>query len=220
MSNHILAVLISGGLDSAILLGDALRRQPVVPIYMRCGLAWESVERAYLERYLAALACPALKPLVMLDQPIADVYGSHWSITGEGAPVIGTPEEAVFLPGRNVLLLAKSLLWCHLHGVPALALGSLQTNPFPDATPEFFRGFQEIVNQAVQGKVEVRLPFGGMKKVAVMALGKSLPLEYTFSCVGPIAGLHCGRCSKCGERRDAFTDAGMTDPTRYQSVFV
>jgi 7-cyano-7-deazaguanine synthase len=99
-------------------------------------------------------------------------------------------------------------------------LGSLQTNPFPDATPEFFHGFQELVNQAVQGKVEVRLPFGGMKKVAVMALGKSLPLEHTFSCVGPIAGLHCGRCSKCGERRDAFTDAGMTDPTRYQSVFV
>ena len=216
MSNHLLAVLISGGLDSAILLGDALRRNlTVTPIYIRCGLAWESVERLYLERYLDVLACPALKPLVMLDQPIADVYGPHWSITGEDAPVIGTPEEAVFLPGRNVLLLAKSLLWCHLQGVPALALGSLQSNPFPDATPEFFNGFQELVNQAMQGKVEVCLPFGGMKKAAVMALGKSLPLEYTFSCVAPVAALHCGRCSKCGERRDAFADAGMADPTRY-----
>ena len=210
-----LAVLISGGLDSAILLGDALRHHAsVVPIYMRCGLSWEAVEFAYLERYLAALRCPALQPLVVLDQPIADVYGQHWSITGN-APLIGTPEEAVFLPGRNVLLLAKSLLWCHLNGVSAIALGSLQTNPFPDATPAFFRAMQDLVNQAVQGQVEVRLPFGGMKKVAVMQLGKGLPLELTFSCASPMNGLHCGRCSKCGERRDAFADAKMIDPTRY-----
>lgn len=195
-----LAVLISGGLDRAILLGDALRHHAsVVPIYMRCGLSWEAVEFAYLERYLAALRCPALQPLVVLDQPIADVYGQHWSITGN-APLIGTPEEAVFLPGRNVLLLAKSLLWCHLNGVSAIALGSLQTNPFPDATPAFFRAMQDLVNQAVQGQVEVRLPFGGMKKVAVMQLGKGLPLELTFSCASPMNGLHCGRCSKCGER--------------------
>ncbi len=211
-----LAVLISGGLDSAILLGDALRRHATVtPIFIRCGLSWETVEFAYLQRFLAALKCPALRPLIVLDQPIADVYGNHWSITGKDAPLIGTPEEAVFLPGRNVLLLAKSLLWCHLNGVPALALGSLQTNPFPDATPAFFRGYQDLVNQAMQGDVEVRLPFGGMKKVAVMALGQDLPLEHTFSCVSPTDGLHCGRCSKCGERRDAFRDAGMPDPTAY-----
>jgi 7-cyano-7-deazaguanine synthase len=216
MPNTHLAVLISGGLDSAILLGDVLRRySSVTPIYMRCGLAWEAVELAYLQRYLDALRGPALKPLVVLDQPISDVYGTHWSITGKDAPLIGKPEEAVFLPGRNVLLLAKSLLWCHLHGVPALALGSLQTNPFPDATPAFFHGFQELLNQAMQGNVEVQLPFGGMKKVAVMALGRGLPLEYSFSCVAPVESSHCGRCSKCGERRDAFRDAGMRDPTRY-----
>jgi 7-cyano-7-deazaguanine synthase len=214
MSHDTLAILISGGLDSAILLGDALRRQPVVPIYIRCGLSWEPVEYAYLERFLGALDGPELKPLVTLEQPIADVYGNHWSLTGN-APLIGTPEEAVFLPGRNVLLLAKSLLWCHLHGVSAIALGSLQTNPFPDAAPEFFRGFQDIVNRAVAGKVEVRLPFGGMKKAAVMALGKGLPLKHTFSCAAPKDGLHCGKCSKCGERRDAFADAGMADPTVY-----
>ena len=218
MSPNSLAVLISGGLDSAILLGDALRRQPVVPIYMRFGLAWEPVELVYLQRFLAALAGPTLQPLVVLDQPVSDVYGSHWSVTGN-APLIGTPEEAVFLPGRNVFLLAKSMLWCHLNGVPAIALGSLQTNPFPDATPAFFRGIQDIVNQAVQGNVEVRLPFGGMKKVAVMALAKGLPLDHTFSCASPADGLHCGRCSKCGERRDAFRDAGMADPTNYHSIF-
>jgi 7-cyano-7-deazaguanine synthase len=216
MSHDSLAVLISGGLDSAILLGDALRHFPIViPIFMRCGLRWETVELAYLHRYLEAMRTPALKPLVILDQPIADVYGAHWSITGNSVPDASSPDEAVFLPGRNVLLLAKSLLWCHLHQAPALALGSLQTNPFPDATPAFFHGFQEIVNAAMQGRVEVRLPFGGMKKNAVMRLGAGLPLEHTFSCIAPVGSLHCGLCNKCAERQHAFADAGMIDPTKY-----
>jgi 7-cyano-7-deazaguanine synthase len=213
-----LAVLISGGLDSAILLGDALRRHArIVPIYMRCGLSWERVERAYLERYLDALRSPALLPLVVLEQPIADVYGPHWSISGKDVPDAATPDEAVFLPGRNVLLLAKSLLWCHIQRVPAIALGSLQSNPFPDATPEFFAGIQGLVNQAMQGGVEVRLPFAGMKKTAVMRLGIGLPLEHTYSCIAPADDVHCGRCNKCAERQHAFAAAGMPDPTRYHA---
>jgi 7-cyano-7-deazaguanine synthase len=215
----VLAVLISGGLDSAILLGDALRRHTAVhPLFIRCGLAWEAVERAYLDRFLHALRGPSLKPLVVLDQPTADLYGAHWSVTGEGVPDAAAPDEAVFLPGRNVLLLAKAMLWCHLHRVPAVALGSLQTNPFPDATPRFFSGFQDVVNEAVGGAVEVRLPFGGMTKTAVMHLGRGLPLEHTFSCIRPANGLHCGRCNKCAERRRAFAEAGMADPTRYANV--
>lgn len=218
MSHDALGILISGGLDSAILLGDALRRPgSVQPLFIRCGLAWETVELAYLHRYLDALRGPRLQPLVILEQPVADLYGQHWSVTGANVPDANSADEAVFLPGRNVLLLAKALLWCHLRRVPALALGSLQTNPFPDATPQFFCNFQEIVNQAMQGHVEVRLPFGGMKKVAVMRLGKGLPLEHTFSCIAPRRGLHCGRCNKCAERRHAFADAEMVDPTRYDA---
>ena len=217
-----LAILISGGLDSAILLGDALTREKgrpgaVHPLFVRCGLAWEAVELAYLRRYLEALRCSALQPLVILEQPVADVYGAHWSISGESVPVADGPEEACFLPGRNVFLLAKALIWCHLQRVPAVALGSLQTNPFPDATPAFFQGFQDLVNQAMQGQVAVRLPFAGMKKAAVMRLGHGLPLEHSFSCIAPIDELHCGRCAKCGERRQAFTDAGMADPTAYST---
>lgn len=216
--NQSRAVLISGGLDSAILLGDALRRETsVFPIYIRCGLAWEEIELAYLHRYLASLHSPSLRPLTILSQPVADVYGPHWSITGANVPGVNDPDEMVFLPGRNVLLLSKSILWCHLNGVASIALGSLQTNPFPDATPQFFADLVRIVNQSVGGRVELRLPFAGMKKIAVMKLGVGLPLEHSFSCIHPERGLHCGRCNKCGERKDAFRNAGMPDPTSYAS---
>lgn len=210
------AVLISGGLDSAILLGDALRRdEETTPLFIRCGLAWEMVEASYLGRYLDAVRTPRLRPLVVLEQPARDLYGNHWSVTGEQVPGIDDPDDMVFLPGRNVLLLAKAILWCHLNGVGSLALGSLQTNPFPDATPEFFAQLTAVVNRSVNGRVELRLPFAGMKKTAVMRLGRGLPLEHSFSCIRPRDGLHCGECNKCGERQSAFRDADMPDPTRY-----
>src|SRR5438045_5811670 len=82
-----LAVLVSGGLDSAVLLAEAARAYPAVfPLYVRTGLLWEAVERQYLDRFLAAVRTPALKPLVVLEQPVADLYGYHWSRTGVGVP--------------------------------------------------------------------------------------------------------------------------------------
>jgi 7-cyano-7-deazaguanine synthase len=211
-----LAVLVSGGLDSAILLAESLFSSPAVcPLYVRQGLFWEPVELHHLQRFLAALPGLALQPLQVLDLPVADLYGPHWSITGRDVPDAESADEAVFLPGRNVLLLSKAMLWCHLHQVPAVALGSLESNPFPDATPDFFRAFQAVVNQAVGGAVEVLRPYARLGKREVMGRGRDLPLHLTFSCLRPEAGRHCGHCNKCTERRQAFAAAGLSDPTTY-----
>jgi 7-cyano-7-deazaguanine synthase len=213
----VLAVLISGGLDSAILLGEALRSCAAVhPLYVRNGLSWEPVELHHLSRFLEAVHAPALRPLTVLEMPAGDLYGDHWSVTGRGVPGADTADAAVFLPGRNVLLLSKAILWCHLNGVPAVALAPLESNPFPDATPAFFSAFERVVNQAVEGSVRVLRPYLGLHKTAVMGRGRGLPLGLTFSCMRPLGGRHCGACNKCAERRRAFADAGMTDPTAYE----
>jgi 7-cyano-7-deazaguanine synthase len=211
-----LAVLVSGGIDSAVLLAEAARQRPAVyPLYVRFGLAWEEVELAHLRRFLDAIACASLHQLTVLDVPVRDLYGKHWSVTGEGVPGANTPDDAVFLPGRNVLLLSKSLLWCHLNAVPAVALAPLESNPFADATPEFFAAFAAVVNRGVGGSVSVLLPYRGLHKVDVLRRGRALPLGRTFSCVRPIRGLHCGACNKCAERQAGFRDAGLPDPTAY-----
>jgi 7-cyano-7-deazaguanine synthase len=212
-----LAVSVSGGLDSAILLGESLERHPAVhPLYIRTGLAWEGIELEHLRRFLKEVNGPALKPLVILEQPVADLYGDHWSVTGQDVPGAGTRDEAVYLPGRNVLLLAKALLWCHLNQVPALALAPLAANPFPDATPEFFVEFQEAVNRAVNGRVRVLWPYLNLSKVEVLQRGRHLPLRHMFSCMRPVNGKHCGACNKCAERQLAFAHAGVDDPTEYE----
>jgi 7-cyano-7-deazaguanine synthase len=212
-----LAVLISGGLDSAILLGEAVReRITVFPLYVRSGLSWEEVELLHLRRFLDALAGPNLKKLHLLEMPTGDLYDSgHWSVSGTNVPGAETPDEAVFLPGRNVLLLGKALLWCHLYGVPALGLAPLGSNPFPDATPEFFQDFTRVVNQSVQGAVSLWLPYSRLHKAEVMQRGRDLPLGLTFSCIQPRGERHCGVCNKCAERQQAFRAIAMPDPTDY-----
>jgi 7-cyano-7-deazaguanine synthase len=210
------AVLISGGLDSAILLGESLQHHPrVYPLYVRSGLLWESAEQTHLLTFLEAIRKPALMALTTLDVPVLDLYGNHWSLTGQGVPDTGSADEAVFLPGRNILLASKAILWCHLNRVFELTLGVLRSNPFADATPAFFDAFQDIVNTAIGGHVKVCRPFAGLSKVEVIHRGAKLPLGLTFSCIRPVSDRHCGRCNKCAERRRAFADAHISDTTPY-----
>jgi len=169
-----------------------------------------------LKHYLGALACPDLRPLQILDFPVADLYGSHWSVTGVHVPEASTADEAVFLPGRNILLLAKAVIWCHLHAIGWVALATLGGNPFPDATGEFFDSYQRLLNRALGGQVEILRPYALFSKKAVMERGRHCPLQWTFSCLSPVDLRHCGRCNKCAERMTAYAEAGMADPTVYQ----
>src|SRR5262245_56540423 len=97
-------LLLSGVIDSAVLLDQLLSRGwQVVPFYVRTGCVWQFAELAAIERFLAHLAQPNLTELVVLDMPLGDLYGNHWSMSGFGVPDDRSPDEAVFLPGRNPL---------------------------------------------------------------------------------------------------------------------
>ena len=210
------AVLASGGLDSAVLTAEYLgERRVVQPLYVRFGLAWEETEETHLRRFLHTLPSAGLRPLVTLELPVADTYGSHWSLSADDVPDADTPDEAVYLPGRNLLLLAKSSIWCALHGYPTIALGTLKGNPFADSSREFFGDVESLVHTAVDHRLEIATPFSELDKAHVLELGRHLQLQHTFSCIDPTAGVHCGRCNKCAERQRAFEEASIDDVTTY-----
>ena len=210
------AVLASGGLDSAVLVADFLGDGRVVqPMYVRFGLAWEATEEDHLRRFLETVASPDLRPLVTLELPIADTYGAHWSLSADDVPDAQTPDDAVYLPGRNLLLLAKSSIWCALNGYPTIALGTLKGNPFADSSREFFGDVESLVGPAVGHRLEIATPFSELDKTEVLERGRHLQLQHTFSCIDPTAGMHCGRCNKCAERQRAFADASIDDVTTY-----
>jgi 7-cyano-7-deazaguanine synthase len=211
-------LLLSGGIDSAVLLDQLLQHGfRVVPFYVATGCAWTACELSAVHKIVDAAAAvrDGLEDLVLFEMPLEDLYGNHWSISGKDVPDDSTADEAVFMPGHNPLLLLKPALWCQMHGVGRLALATLANNPFDDATPEFFAAFEDMLGRSAPDRVEVVRPFAQSTKQSVLQLGRNLPLELSFSCLSPVNKLHCGRCNKCAERRRAFQGIGRSDPTCY-----
>jgi 7-cyano-7-deazaguanine synthase len=97
-------------------------------------------------------------------------------------------------------------------------MGTLAGNPFPDATPEFLAAEGRALSLGLDLPITVDAPFARVHKPDVIRRGVELgvPLGLTLSCMEPKEGTHCGRCSKCRERRDAFREAGVADPTPYR----
>ena len=219
------AVLLSGGLDSAVLLVDEASRasavEAVQPIYIGAGLAWEAAERAIVSRFLEQQPLRSrVRPLASLSVDMRDVYAAtHWSVTGN-APAYHTPDEDVYLPGRNIILLSKAGVFCAAAGIDRVVIGTLDHNPFPDATPAFRSSIAQTLSLGLAHPLRVDAPYAASSKADVIRKGLALgvPFEYTLSCMKPAVDTHCGTCSKCRERHDAFLDAGVSDPTTYASV--
>jgi 7-cyano-7-deazaguanine synthase len=213
-----IAVLFSGGLDSAVLVADEAQRGVVHPLYISTGLAWEGVERASAARLLSGPPFAGrVRPLVPLEFTVRDVYSpSHWAIRGE-PPAYDTPDEDVYLVGRNLVLLAKAGIYCAQRRIGRLALGPLAGNPFPDARPIFFETMGRAMSLGLDQPIDIATPFVTLHKEDVIRRGIELgvPLEDTLSCMNPKGGPHCGACSKCRERREAFRAAGVEDKTAY-----
>lgn len=209
-------MLASGGLDSSVLIADLVRKgRHVFPVYIRAGLGWERDELRALRRFIRAIGMKRIEPLAALTLPMGDVARNHWSVTGRNVPGYRAAVSSNYIPGRNLSLLAKAALFCAHNRIGELAMAPLDSNPFPDARPEFFRAFSRAVKLGVGLDLKIRTPFARMTKADVIKRGEGLPLELTVSCARPRGLIHCGACTKCAERIQGFRRAGVPDPTIY-----
>jgi 7-cyano-7-deazaguanine synthase len=235
MAENYSAVLFSGGLDSAVLVAASARASArqglagtasgaVRAIYVSVGFAWEEEERAMARRLFAVPPLAGVvEPPVELRFDMRDVFpASHWAVRGV-PPAFDTPDEDVYLDGRNVILASKAAVYIARtrfgEGADTrLLFGTLAGNPFPDATPSFLASMSQALSLGLAHPMTLEAPFAALHKADVIRRGVELgvPLELTLSCMQPKDGLHCGRCSKCRERRDAFREAGVADPTSYR----
>src|SRR5207249_1956916 len=141
--------------------------------------------------FLRDIRTPRLRPLVVLEMPMREVYGDHWSTTGR-VPGFHATDASVYIPGRNVMLFAKAAVFCALRRLPVLFLGILSANPFPDGSPGFLRAMERALARGLAAPIRLRAPFRRLTKDRVIRRGRGLPLALTLSCSTPRRGRHCG----------------------------
>ena len=217
-------VLLSGGLDSATLLAIALQQ----------GFHCYALSFDYGQTHGAELAAARRVAAYfdvqhrILTIPIGSLGGS--ALTDPSIPVPDQGGEGIpvtYVPARNTVFLALALAWAEVLEARAIFIGvnALDYSGYPDCRPEFVAAFQEMANlatkQAVEGApVEIRAPLVNMTKAEIISRGTKLGVDYslTVSCYrADSEGRACGRCDACRFRAHGFSQAGITDSTRYQA---
>ena len=216
-------VLVSGGMDSAVVLALARER----------GLECFALSVSYGQRHSAELAAAAelsksqgavAHKLVTVD--LRSIGGSALTAdidvpeqAGEGIPV-------TYVPARNTIMLSVALGWAEVLGAADLFCGvnAVDYSGYPDCRPEFIAAFETLANLATKAGVEgagfrVHAPLMRLSKADIVREGVRLGVDFslTVSCYQADAeGRACRHCDACRLRAEGFAGAGVTDPTRYR----
>lgn len=88
---------------------------------------------------------------------------------------------------------------------------------YPDCRKSFIIPFKEAVKEGTYGNINIESPFVNIRKEHIVKIGDDLGVNFnnSYSCYNGDS-IHCGRCSTCYERREAFYLSGVKDPTQYK----
>lgn len=218
-------VLLSGGLDSVTALAIAKEQ----------GYECYTLSFDYGQRHEAELTAAA-KLSKQLDAIEHKVISIDLRTIGGSAltdNTVAVPEEhqegipVTYVPARNTIFLSIALGWAEVLQANAIFVGvnAVDYSGYPDCRPEFVAAFEPLANLAtkagVEGhKLEVHAPLMAMNKADIIRTGTRLGIDYsqTISCYqADNNGYACGRCDSCHFRKQGFEQAGIVDPTLYQS---
>jgi 7-cyano-7-deazaguanine synthase len=212
-------VLISGGMDSVTALYQALQEHEVV-----AGISFDyGSKHNNKEIPFALYHCEQHgihHDIVGLDfmnrlfrsdllQSGGDVPEGHYAAENMKRTVV---------PFRNGIMLSVAAGYAESRGAQGLVIAAHTGDHtiYPDCRETFMRPMEEAIRSGTYAGIELLRPFIAMDKAQIVARGMELGVDYskTWSCYKGL-DLHCGKCGTCVERREAFSKAGIPDPTGY-----
>jgi len=129
--------------------------------------------------------------------------------------------QQTVVPFRNAIMLSVACGLAESLGAEGLVIAAHDGDHtiYPDCREEFMRAMGEAMRLGTYAGVKLLRPFIEMDKGRIAALGAQLGVDFsrTWSCYKGGAR-HCGKCGTCVERREAFLQAGVIDPTDYESL--
>lgn len=215
-------VLCSGGMDSVTALYWAQKHHEVVATV---SFDYGSKHNAS-ELPMAALHSKSLGlrheevPLRFMDR----LFQSDLLRSGGEIPD-GHYEEQMMkrtvVPFRNAIMLSIAAGFAESVEAEGLVIAAHGGDHaiYPDCREGFMQAMASAMDEGTYAHVQLLRPFIAVDKAGIATLGKTLGVDYakTWSCYkgGPV---HCGTCGTCVERREAFLNAGIADPTEYLSL--
>lgn len=229
--------LVSGGMDSAVVLAEAR-----VAGFRAHALTLRYGQRHAAELEAAARVAAALGAVEhrVVDVDLGALGGSALTADLEvpkdrASEVIGAGVPVTYVPARNTIFLAIALAWAEVLGARDLFVGvnAVDYSGYPDCRPAFLSAFEELARVATAAGTEegarfrVHAPLLELGKAAIVLRAEELGVDLglTHTCYDPVAGegqrepvLACGRCDACLLRLTGFREAGRTDPLPYAPV--
>ena len=220
-------VLVSGGMDSAVVL--AIAREAGFDAH---ALSVRYGQRHTSELDAAARVASALGAVVhkTVHVDLRSIGGSSLTAdiavpTDDDGHEIGVGIPSTYVPARNTIMLSVALGWSEVLGGTDLFCGvnAVDYSGYPDCRPEFIEGFEQLANLATKAGVEgsrfrVHAPLMRMSKADIVREGLRLGVDFsqTVSCYQADAeGRACRHCDACRLRAQGFAEVGVADPTRY-----
>ena len=220
-------VLLSGGLDSATVLAIANAQ----------GYECHTMSFDYGQRHKAELTAAqklaktlGAKTHRVMSMDMRAIGGSALTDESIAVPVSGVEEGEIpvtYVPARNTVFLSYALGLAEVLEADNVFIGvnAVDYSGYPDCRPEYIAAFETLANLATKAGVEghkmhIQTPLINLTKAEIIQQGMKNGVDYslTVSCYkADDLGRACGECDSCRLRKQGFSDAGVADPTIYQS---
>lgn len=168
-------MLLSGGVDSAVVLALLANRSPTA-VWVDYGQPSAAAERE-------------------ASEALARHYAAPWSTVRIGG--LEPPAAGVF-SARNDLLVAAARTAA---GGSSVAVGVHAGTGYADCSPTWAAAWQSLLDAQDGGRTGLLAPLLELTKAEVLRLAWDLavPLAMTHSCEA--SSIPCGRCSSCLDRQ-------------------
>ena len=215
-------VLLSGGMDSVTALYWARQQHEVVgAVSFDYGSKHNEKEIAFAVWHCAQMK---VKHDTVALPFVNDLFASDLLKSGGDIPDGHYEEQSMkrtVVPFRNGIMLAIACGIAESREAEALVIAAHSGDHaiYPDCREPFMHSMATAMREGTYARIELLRPFIDKDKTAIAQLGHDLGIDFaqTWSCYKG-GHIHCGTCGTCVERREAFLNAGLVDPTEYEST--
>lgn len=218
-------IIFSGGLDSTVLCYKAVADK----------LDVHALTIIYGQRHIREIdSSRKTAKLLGISHRVIDLSNINEllqgsALTDSNIEIPEVPETAkhfetlktTIVPNRNAIFLSVAIGYSESIMADKVFFGAHHSDRgvYPDCRKEFVEAFEAAERLATDNQnLTITAPFVGMDKAEIVALGDKLgvPFENTWTCYAG-GEIHCGSCSACNERKRAFRESCIDDPTIYKN---